>query len=77
MPTKNVAKVFVPNAFFHVYNRGWNLGDVFFGEADYRYFEQLLARHLSPQPILELFSSQEHTETLLLITKRCNVSTIA
>jgi len=49
MPTKNVAKIFVPNAFFHVYNRGWNLGKIFIDEADYRYFEQLLARHLSPQ----------------------------
>lgn len=51
MPTKNVAKVFVPNAFFHVYNRGWNLGNIFIDDADYVYFEQLLARHLSPNPV--------------------------
>lgn len=51
MPTKNVAKVFVPNAFFHVYNRGWNLGKIFLDETDYIYFESLLARHLSPQPV--------------------------
>lgn len=48
MPTKNVTKVFVPNAFYHVYNRGWNLGDIFVDEADRLYFEMLLARHLSP-----------------------------
>lgn len=51
MPTKNVAKVFVPNAFFHVYNRGWNLGNIFLDEDDRLYFENLLARHLSPLPI--------------------------
>ena len=51
MPTKNVAKVFVPNAFYHVYNRGWNLGNVFIDEADHQYFEMLLVRHLSPEPI--------------------------
>lgn len=50
MPTKNVVKVFVPNAFYHVYNRGWNLGKIFLDEADYSYFEQLLARHLSEHP---------------------------
>lgn len=49
MPTKNVPKVFVPNAFFHVYNRGWNLGKIFIDEEDYKYFESLLARHLSPE----------------------------
>lgn len=51
MPTKNVVKVFVPNAFYHVYNRGWNLGNIFLDEDDRRYFEMLLARHLSPQPV--------------------------
>jgi putative transposase len=51
MPTKNVAKVFVPNAFYHVYNRGWNLGNIFIDEQDYEYFESLLARHLSPETV--------------------------
>lgn len=51
MPTKNVAKVFVPNAFFHVYNRGWNLGKIFLDQQDYIYFESLLARHLSSEQI--------------------------
>lgn len=46
MPTKNVMKAFVSNAFFHVYNRGWNLGKIFLDEEDYQYFEQLLVRHL-------------------------------
>ncbi len=50
MPTRNVAKVFVSNSYYHVYNRGWNLGKIFLDEEDYFYFERLLARHLSPQP---------------------------
>ena len=50
MPTKNVMRVFVPNAFYHVYNRGWNLGKIFIDAKDRRYFEMLLARHLSPEP---------------------------
>lgn len=49
MPIKNVAKVFVPNVYYHVYNRGWNLGKIFIDEADYQYFEMLFARHLSPE----------------------------
>ena len=51
MPTKNVVKVFMPDAFYHVYNRGWNLGKIFIDEADYLYFEKLLSRHLSSSPI--------------------------
>lgn len=51
MPTKNVTRVFVPNAFYHVYNRGWNLGKVFIDAKDRQYFEVLLARHLSPEPM--------------------------
>lgn len=50
MPTKNVVKVFVPDAFYHVYNRGWNLGKIFLDTADYSYFEMLLTRHVSPEP---------------------------
>lgn len=37
MPTKNVIKVFVPNMYYHVYNRGWNLNKIFVTTADYLY----------------------------------------
>ena len=50
MPTKNVAKVFIPDSFYHIYNRGWNLGKVFIDNEDWRHFESLLIRHLSPTP---------------------------
>ncbi len=51
MPTRNVAKVFVPNSFYHVYNRGWNRGKIFLDDADYVYFEHLIERYASPEPI--------------------------
>lgn len=51
MPTKNVVKVFVPDAFFHVYNRSWNLGKIFIDDDDYLYFQSLLRRHLSPEVV--------------------------
>ncbi len=51
MPTKNVAKVFVPHVYYHVYNRGWNLGNIFIDGEDRRYFETLLARHVSPEQV--------------------------
>ena len=51
MPTRNVPKVFVPGAFYHCYNRGWNLGKLFLDEEDYAYFEYILARHASPDPV--------------------------
>lgn len=41
--------MFVPNSYYHVYNRGWNLGNIFIDDADRYYFENLLARHLSPE----------------------------
>lgn len=46
MPTKNVAKILVPNSYYHVYNRGWNKGNIFFDSDDYAYFEKLLAVRL-------------------------------
>ncbi len=51
MPTKNVVKTFVPDAFFHIYNRGWNLGKIFMDDQDRRHFEMLLARHMSPEVV--------------------------
>lgn len=39
MPTKNIIRVFAPNAFYYVYNRGWNLGKIFLSGEDYFYFE--------------------------------------
>lgn len=51
MPNKNTVKVFVPNTYYHVYNRGWNLGKIFFETEDYEHFEYILARYLSDEPV--------------------------
>lgn len=51
MPTKNVLKIFAPDSFYHVYNRGWNRNKVFLDEEDCMYFEYLLSRYLSPKPV--------------------------
>ncbi len=53
MPTRNVAKIFVPDSFYHVYNRGWNLSKIFLDSNDYAYFEELLARYLSINPAID------------------------
>ena len=63
MPTKNVTKVFVPNAFYHVYNRGWNLGNIFIDKKDYQYFEHLIARHISTNAInVAVHCLNQHTK---------------
>lgn len=51
MPGRNTLKVYVPDSYYHLYNRGWNRTDIFLGDDDYRYFEYLLQRHLSPDPV--------------------------
>lgn len=51
MPTRNRVKVYVPEMYYHLYNRGWNRTEIFREDDDYEYFEWLLARHLSPDPV--------------------------
>lgn len=51
MPVRNVVKIYVSNSFYHVYNRGWNLTKIFLDDEDYAYFEYILERHLSPDPL--------------------------
>lgn len=51
MPTRNVVKVYIPDSYYHVFNRGWNLTKIFLDEEDNIYFERILERHLSPEPV--------------------------
>lgn len=46
MPTKNVVKIFEPESYYHVYNRGWNKGKIFLDGQDYERFEKLLSCRL-------------------------------
>ncbi len=47
MPGKNTIKAYIPNHYYHIYNRGWNQTEIFLDEADYGQFEYLIARCLS------------------------------
>lgn len=51
MPGRNTLKIYIPDSYYHIYNRGWNRSEIFLDEDDYRYFEMLLARHISPQSV--------------------------
>jgi putative transposase len=50
MPTRHVVKVYAPNHYYHVFNRGWNLTKIFIDKQDYAYFEDLFARYLGNEP---------------------------
>lgn len=51
MPGRNTLKIYIPDSYYHLYNRGWNRTEIFLDDEDYYYFEWLLARHLSPEPV--------------------------
>jgi len=46
MPSRNVIKEYVPDAFYHVYNRGVEKRDIFLDEQDYTVFLGLLKKYL-------------------------------
>lgn len=49
MPTKNRVKTYVPEAYYHVYNRGVNKRRIFLDDQDYSVFLSLLKRYLSDE----------------------------
>lgn len=46
MPRRNVVKLFIPDAYYHIYNRGVAKDPVFHDEDDYTVFLSLLKRYL-------------------------------
>ena len=54
MPNKNTLKVYAPNHYYHVYNRGWNRSRIFLYPEDYIFFENLLIQRLSPTPLKDM-----------------------
>ncbi len=52
MPSRNVLKVDVPEAYYHIYARGASKKAIFLEPGDYAYFEKLLARYLSKKPAM-------------------------
>ncbi len=50
MPTKNRVKVYVADAYYHVYNRGVNKQPIFIDNTDYSVFLNLFKRYLADSP---------------------------
>lgn len=51
MPSRNIVRQDMEEAFYHVYSRGVNKGDIFACSEDKDYFLYLLSRHLSRTPV--------------------------
>lgn len=47
MPSKNVVKEYVPNSYYHAFNRGIDNREIFQDEQDYTTFLRLLERYLA------------------------------
>jgi putative transposase len=50
MPGKNLIKISVDNAYYHIYNRGVEKRTIFEDEQDYKVFINYLSEYLSPKP---------------------------
>ena len=50
MPSRNILKTDVPEAYYHIYARGSNKQPIFLNEYDYKVFFNLLKRYLSREP---------------------------
>lgn len=48
MPAKNATKIYIPDGYYHVYNRGAGKQPIFLDDQDRSYFLHLLARYLDP-----------------------------
>jgi len=50
MPSKNREKIYLPESYYHVYNRGVNKRTIFKNQDDYAVFLNLLKRYLNNTP---------------------------
>ena len=62
MPVKNVIKEYLPDSFYHIYNRGVNKQKIFTTLQDYKTFLQFLKLYLAPKDQATLQSSLQSTE---------------
>ncbi len=53
MTSKNRIKIYVPNSYYHIYNRGVNKQEIFFDKSDYRIFITYIKDALS-EPVTKL-----------------------
>lgn len=62
MPAKNRIKIYVPNAYYHIYNRGVEKRTIFLDEQDYAVFLSYLKTYLLPkdkEALQRIISSSE------------------
>jgi putative transposase len=48
MPAKNAVKIYEPDSYYHIYNRGAGKQPIFLDNQDKKYFLGILERHLDP-----------------------------
>lgn len=48
MPSRNIVKFYVPNGYYHAYNRGVEKREIFLDDQDYRVFLSFIRSYLSP-----------------------------
>ncbi len=56
MPSRNSVKVYLPDSFYHIYNRGVEKRNIFLDEQDFSVFLSYLKTYLSPKDVLGLQS---------------------
>ncbi len=50
VPSRNSRKIYLPETYYHLYNRGLNKQKIFWDDEDYAVFLNLLKRYLDDQP---------------------------
>src|SRR5688572_15702784 len=55
MPSPNIVKVYAPNQYYHLYNRGLDKRPIFIDDHDYRVFLDYVKVALSPLSEIEKF----------------------
>ncbi len=51
MPSRHIEKIYGPDVYYHVFNRGVGRRTIFKDDEDYAVFLNLLKRYLSPEPV--------------------------
>ncbi len=51
MPGRNLEKIYLEDAFYHIYNRGVNKQNIFIDDQDFSVFLNLLKRYLGDAPV--------------------------
>jgi len=51
MPVRNIYKDYIPESYYHIYNRGLNKANIFIDEQDYLVFLSMLKRYLGKEAV--------------------------